>query len=162
MNVWSVFHSWYLWEHHPGAYSKAFQSSQLQQDFLNEEALLKWPWSPGGFWLMVEHRGQKKAPEQGESSTQRLCQGNDNLFPFYWLKSSWRYASAAGGVASSWVRESSGGCEVSSSGHGGALQKSGPCLGQEQKGCSPEHMDLLLPLSAPALPGAGPALSRWA
>lgn len=138
------------------------QSSQLLQDFLCEETLLKWPWSPGGFWVMVKCRGLRKALEQGESSTQRLCQGNGNLFPFPWLKSSWRYATAAGGVASSWVRENSRGCGVSSPGHAGVLQKSGLFLGQEQRGCSPEQMDLLLPPSAPALPGAGPALSRRA
>lgn len=82
-------------------------------------------------------------------------------FLFSWLKSSWRPASAVGGVASSWVGENPGGGGLSSSGRAGAPPKSGSRPGQEQRGCSPEQMDLPLPLSAPALPGAGPALSRW-
>lgn len=33
--------------------------------------------------VIVEHEVQRKvSPEQGESSTQRLCQGNDYLFLF--------------------------------------------------------------------------------
>lgn len=149
MNAWSVFDSWCLSQHHYSACSKALQSSWLQQDFLCEEELQKWPWSPGGSWLMVECGGQRKAPEWEESSTQRLCQGNDNLLPFSWLKSSLRPAIAASGVASFCVVE-----VLSSSGHAGAPQKSG-------SGCAQEQMDLLPP-SAAALPGAGPALSRLA
>ena len=37
-------------------------------------------WGP---WPTVGREGQGKAPgEGGESRTQRLCQGNRNLFPF--------------------------------------------------------------------------------
>lgn len=76
-----------------------------------------------------ECEGQRKASEQGESSTQRLCQGNDNLFLFSWLKTSWRHASVTGGVASFWGKENPGLWGLFSSEHAGASQKSGSCLG---------------------------------
>ena len=66
--------------------------ARLQQDFLREEAPPPWAWGSGAHGRAPQQAGathggargeREEAPgEGGESSSQRLCQGNRSLFPF--------------------------------------------------------------------------------
>lgn len=73
------------------------------------------PWTPGAHGCAPQHRGVTLGGAQGgrasegrETSVQELCEGNNNLFLFSWIKSCKSPARAAGGLACCRAGESPG------------------------------------------------------